>query len=292
MAKLFQLELDQSVVNCGMSYVIQLDDGSFFIIDGGYFTQGEADNLYGFLSEKSSDKPVIKGWLFTHAHQDHIGCFIDFIEQYHDSVKIETLYYNFQPTRHRFAFGDWRKKCNDLATIKHFYKIIDKYKACFNIHTLKTGEIININELSIEVLYTADNLYPERASFNDYSAVVRLEVSGQSIIFLGDVQSKGSAYLLKNKPDRLKADILQLAHHGFNGATKELYAAINPEVLLFPAPDYEYEKNKDSEVNGYVLNNLGIKEVFVSGYGDCELDLPYELNTAIRYNKKHFGGIK
>ncbi len=40
--RLDQLALDHSLVNCGMSYVFLLEDGSFFLIDGGYFTPGEA----------------------------------------------------------------------------------------------------------------------------------------------------------------------------------------------------------------------------------------------------------
>ena len=34
MTTLYQHELDQSLVNCGMRYVYQLDDGRFFLIDG------------------------------------------------------------------------------------------------------------------------------------------------------------------------------------------------------------------------------------------------------------------
>lgn len=284
--KLYQLELDQSIVNCGMSYVFSLENGGFFIIDGGYFTPGEEDNLYAFLRSKSAGEPHIKGWFFTHAHQDHIGCFINFIEKYHSSVKIDKLYYNFQPMDYPGATGSWQEKCNDLATVKHFYEIIKKYESYFEIHTLKTDEVINIDELKLTVLYTQENLYPEKASFNDYSAVISIETKGQRIVFLGDVQDKGSEYLVKNKSGMLKSDLAQVAHHGFHGATRELYSHIQPQVLLFPAPDYEFEKNAGSEVNSYILNNLGVKEVIVSGYGTAELSLPYTHGTSVKSPKQ------
>ncbi|MGN1203185.1 MAG: hypothetical protein ACI4RF_07795, partial [Eubacterium sp.] len=73
--ELYQLSLDQSEVDCGMSYVIKLCDGSFFIIDGGYFSKGECDRLYNFLCEHSGDKITISGWFCSHAHKDHFGCF-------------------------------------------------------------------------------------------------------------------------------------------------------------------------------------------------------------------------
>lgn len=259
--KLYQLQLDQSIVNCGMSYVFKLESGEYFIIDGGYFTPNEDTKLYNFLTKNTEGKPHIKGWMFTHAHQDHIGCFMEFIEKYHNDVEIDSLYYNFQPTNHKFALGSWKKKSSDLATIKQFYKIIDKYSEYFNIHTLKTNEQFFINELEINVLYTADDLYPTKASFNDYSAVVKIKCNDTEILFLGDAQKEASRILLNTQKNNLHADIMQVAHHGFNGATKELYEAIKPNIALFPTPDYEFEKIKSSPVNSYILNELGIKRV-------------------------------
>lgn len=269
--KLFQLQLDQSIVNCGMSYIFKLENGDFFIIDGGYFTPNEEVKLFEFLSNHSDGKPHIKGWLFTHAHQDHIGCFMEFIEKYHNDVKIDSLYYNFQPTKHRFALGSWKKKSNDLATIKHFYKVIAKYQHLFSIHTLRTNEEFFIDELKIEVLYTADNLYPKKASFNDYSAVTKITVNETELLFLGDVQTEGSKYLLENQLDKLKSDFVQVAHHGFNGATKELYEAISPKFAFFPTPDYEFERKKTSEVNSFIIDIA--EKCYISGYGTTELEL-------------------
>ena len=86
------MELRQSVVNCGMSDVFHPADNSFFLIDGGYFTGGEADGLFSFLKTRGGEKPVIRGWLFTHAHQDRIGRFMDFALHHLDEVVIEGLY--------------------------------------------------------------------------------------------------------------------------------------------------------------------------------------------------------
>lgn len=269
--KLFQLQLDQSIVNCGMSYIFKLEDGNFFIIDGGYFTPNEEVKLYDFLCRNCDGNPHIKGWLFTHAHQDHIGCFMEFIEKYHNDIEIDCLYYNFQPTKHKFALGNWKKKSNDLATIKRFYKIIKEYNHLFDIHTLRTNEKIIIDELQIDVLYTADNLYPKKASFNDYSAVTKFTVNETELLFLGDVQAEGSKYLLENQMNKLKSDIVQVSHHGFNGATKELYKAIAPKIALFPTPDYEFEKKKESEVNSYIIDIT--EKQYVSGFGTIELEL-------------------
>ena len=284
---LYQLELRQSVVNCGMSYVFQLADNSFFLIDGGYFTKGEADGLFAFLTAHSSgQKPVIRGWLFTHAHQDHIGCFMDFVLRHLDKVVIEGLYYNIQPIDFSKAKGDPRKKSNDIATVREFYDILETRCADIPVTKLNTGDTFRFGELEIEVLYTADDILPLETSFNDYSCVTKVTVNGQSILFLGDVQEKGSAWLLEHKRDKLKSDFVQVAHHGFNGATEALYRAVGADVALFPCPDFEFEKNRTGNINRCVLAMA--KEYYVSGYGTDEFVFPYQPGTAKRHEKRFF----
>ena len=97
MTTLYQLKLDQSIVNCGMSYVYRLASGHFFLIDGGFFTPGEADRLYDFLRARCEGKPVIDCWFFSHAHQDHIGVFLDMMERHREDLVIKELMYAFQP---------------------------------------------------------------------------------------------------------------------------------------------------------------------------------------------------
>ena len=268
--KLFQLQLDQSIVNCGMSYVFRLSKNEFFIIDGGYFTPGEADSLFSFLKEQSEDeKPVISAWLFTHAHQDHIGCFMDFAAEHINDVEIKQLMFNFQPIDLSKASGNPRKKSNDIATVKEFYEILEKYCKDIPKIKVKTGERYSISGLELEVLYTADEILPKEVSFNDYSCVVKITAENQSILFLGDIQEEGSKWLLENKKNSLKSDIVQVAHHGFNGAAKELYEAINAKIALFPCPVDEFEKNKNGEVNSFIISNAD--ECIVSGFTSAEI---------------------
>ena len=288
--KLYQLELDQSMVNCGMSYVFQLCDNSFFLIDGGYFTPGESDRLFAFLKERSENEtPVIRGWLFTHAHQDHIGCFMDFVAGHLKDVVIEKLYFNFQLIDLSLAKGDPRKKSNDLATVREFYEILKRYCRQIPVVTLKTGDRFQIGELSMEVLYTADDILPLDVSFNDYSCVVRITVGSQRILFLGDVQQEGSRRLLDHNKEKLRAEIVQVSHHGFNGASEALYQAVQAEIALFPCPDYEFEKNKNSAVNSFLRE---AEECYVSGRGTCELRFPYEPKSAKVFEKQFFDRTK
>ncbi len=282
---LYQLELDQRKINCGMRYVLQLENGDFFLVDGGYFTPGEEDRLYRFLLEHAPDgKPTIAGWFFSHAHQDHVGTFINFTKKYASILRAQTLFYNIQPIDFSQVTGDW--KSSDLATVQEFYRVVDAYYPQEAIHILHTGEQLDCGGLHFEVLYTQEDLYPAETWFNDYSAVIRMEVKGQRLLWLGDIQTLASQWLLEHKREKLSCDIVQISHHGFGGATKALYAATGAKVALWPTPDYCMSKIADHEVNRYLLKESDICEHIVSGEGDAALPLPYTPGTAKRWPKK------
>lgn len=284
---LYQIELDQTAVNCGMSYVFHLQNDDFIIIDGGYFSPGEEDRLYQFLANNSDRKiPVVAGWYFSHAHQDHIGTFINFIRKYRSEVKIEKLLYAFHPVDLSSVSGDWRS--SDPATIKEFYRTLDVYCQGIAKVDLHTGDKIEFGELTMDVIYTYEDLYPENASFNDYSTVITTTVGRQKILWLGDISFKGANILLKN-PVKLKCDIFQVAHHGIDNhdILCELYAATEAKVALWPTPDYGMNDRKEQTVNDFILNKLNIKEHFVSGFGTVKLPLPYKTGMAVKEEKKY-----
>ena len=63
-------------VSNGLSVLIRLTDGRFIVIDGGFNRTECADALIKAIKEQSkayTNKPVIAGWIITHAHGDHSG---------------------------------------------------------------------------------------------------------------------------------------------------------------------------------------------------------------------------
>lgn len=273
MAVLYQLQLDQSIVNCGMSYVFQLESGHFFLIDGGFFTPGEAERLYRFLSERSAGKPVIDAWFFSHAHQDHIGVFLDMMETHRDDLILRRLIYNIQPLDLPRTSEGWKKVKNDLATVKRFYEVIEQACADVPVFIPHAGDRWTIDELSIETLY-AQELLSVPSTFNDHSLVIRVETDGWSILFLGDIYKEGSRILLDRCPEKLNADIVQVAHHGFSGATKALYEATRARLALWPSTRGEIIVNGLREANRYLLHDAGILRHVVSGDGTVKLSFP------------------
>ncbi len=273
MAVLYQLKLDQSIVDCGMSYVFQLDSGHFFLIDGGYFTPGEAERLYRFLCERAEGKPVIDAWFFSHAHQDHIGAFLDMMEAHRNDLELRGLMYNFQPLALPETSEGWRDMKNDLATVKRFYEVVDRYCADVPRITPHTGGRWQFGEIGVEALYTHEDL-DVPSSFHDHSPVLRVETAGWSLLFLGDLYKEGSRILLTRCPERLKCDIVQVAHHGFAGATADLYRATEARYALWPSTDQNIAENIGREANDYLLHHSGVLRHLIGGNGTLRLAFP------------------
>ncbi len=264
--ELYQLSLDQKEVDCGMSYVIKLCDGSFFIIDGGYFSKGECDRLYNFLSGHSNGEIIIAGWFCSHAHEDHFGCFMNFVEKYSNRVKIEKLYYNF-PCMYILASGNWKAK--DIASTERFYEIINEYLPDIPHIKLHTGQKFNVRNIQINVLATHEDLYPNKfKNFNDTSTVIRINVNGKSLMFLGDTGYEMSNILIHSYGKNLKSDIVQVAHHGFNGGKKKVYQLVDAVTVLWPTADYVFNENLKRRANKYLFKkSKTAREHIISGYG-------------------------
>ena len=95
---LWQFEVDHSLIDCGMCYIIRCADGSFFIIDSAHFYSiNDNERIYRFLRDRTpaDEKIRIAAWFFSHGHTDHITKFVDFVNDGHADVILERVIFNF-----------------------------------------------------------------------------------------------------------------------------------------------------------------------------------------------------
>ena len=112
------------------------------------------------------------------------------------------------------------------------------------------GDTLVIDECRIDFLFTYhDGLYENL--MNDSSLVFRLTTPNKTVLFLGDLGPAGGDVLFEESRDQLKADIVQMAHHGHMNVGLEVYAAVLPEACLWCAPDWLYN---ESELPPYLAN--------------------------------------
>ena len=148
-----------------------------------------------------------------------------------------------------------------------------------------------------DVMYTHEDLYPVLSEdFNETSTVIRVTFGNQRIMFLGDVQDEGGQVMIDTMPkSEMKSDIVQYAHHGWDGPTAELYDLIEAPTILWPVSIYSWQKDAEAEnifkrmittkngayfydVNYYIAHEAEyVKTIIVNaeGSGTQELILPY-----------------
>jgi len=226
--------ITQMQIETGMSYVIQLRDGSFIVIDGGTYVCSDAQRLYEFMVARTSEgqKPVVAAWMFTHSDPDHIQMPTNFISEYAGRIEIKAFAYNFPD------FSIMSTKQDDLAMQRSIKKLDDnirEYCPEAILYTLHTGQSYYFKGVEIEILLTQEDAYPIIPSvYNDTTAAWRMKFdNGQSFMVLGDCTHQLSKQLAATYGEYLKSDILQLAHHGLIGGDKQLYQLIDPEVCFW-----------------------------------------------------------
>ncbi len=275
----------------GMCYIIQLADGRYIIFDGGpaddeiqtlsknngRWTANEArmtedaKKLYDLLVAKNPDKdekPVIAAWYFTHGHGDHTGLAIDFLKTYKDRVTVQTVGYNI-PTSSVGTSTDigvaW--SAGSLTGAVNGFPAKERPK----VVTPHSGQEFYFPGCEIEVLYTYEDYRPHVFNNgNQTSIVYRVKMksaNGDETVFMvmGDAEKENCEEIKKRYAGELDCDILQLTHHGFNGACDGLYNLMTPEISFWACDPYRYE------TDGRCLGT----------------DAHYEFNIWIRANCQH-----
>lgn len=280
---LWQYEVDHSLIDCGMCYIIRCDDGSFCVIDSAHqYSFNDDQRIVDFLKKIScEEKPRVSAWFFTHAHEDHIGKFVDIARYHANEIDIDCLYYNFPS----LAIEDSELWGTPLKNgIEIFRNIVKDFKKI----KLHSGMNICVKNLKFQVLCTHEDIVPAVFSdFNNTSSVLMLEAEGTKISFPGDASAETDRVLIERYVDALKADIVQISHHGHSGASPDFYKRTNAKCALFPVTQIKF----DEELSNQESNRVAIEiadEYFISSNGTVQIDLPYRVGKVTVYPDETF----
>ena len=267
----------------GMGYIVRLADGSFAIIDGGMGDPDhvDSDKLMGILNAQkpeNADKPVIAAWIFTHLHGDHIGVFNCFSLDHHDDVVIERFYFNF-PSEEETAASDSPYMLDDsIYRYTQFKKNLADFYPDVPVVKPHSGGRFAVRNASFEVLYAYDDLYPKtilNGGMNECSMLFKMTAEGQTVLWTGDFAFNATELVLSEYSDALRADMLQLAHHGMNG-TVALYSAVDPTYTLLPVWKGGLADMLKKEQNRWLLDRENMKQMIATCCGTWTIRLPYD----------------
>ena len=258
----------------GMGIIIRLDDGSFIIIDGGGgdYDSVDSNKLLKILKEQSpkgTQKPVIAAWIFTHAHNDHIGVFNHFSDDFHDKVVIEGFYYNFPALR---------RVGRDVQNF--YYHLENNYSEVPTVRP-HTGEKYFIRNAVVEILYTHEDMYPdtyENGGYNDgnqASLIFTIDIEGQRIMITGDASTCGFEQTVMCFGDYLKSDIFQMSHHGQNGSV-EFNSLVDPTYALLPIAHPVNERHyRKTAGNVWLVDSENVRQFLHFGKTSVTIPIPY-----------------
>lgn len=248
----------------GMSYVLQLTDGSYVIWDGGW--AGDAAELYQYLKRcaPQGSVPHIRMWIFTHLHGDHSNCFLEFAEEYGGAVKLDYVGMNI-PNVYSDAEG------SSIYTNGKLVKAANQLKT--QIVKLHTGMVLHMPGADIEVILTHEDLGVNKIVStyrNDQSLVTRIVATNDKVLLPGDAQTIAGDYLVARYGSFLKSDYVQVAHHGsINHPTcLDFYKVSAPTYVFFPGAQSRYDENKTTPENKYVINLVGARNVYIADGAD------------------------
>lgn len=224
-----------NVNSCG--YVIKNNKDKLIIVDGG--RDIDAKIILDYINKLGHGK--VDCWYITHPHDDHVGALVELLE--HENIIIENLYYSFNSLQ-------WYEKYDTrgIDAEKKMYNALKSSKIKNKISCTK-NQIIKMDNIECEIIKIATPEIINSNNGNESSMVFKMTAKdvNKSMLFLGDCYIYASEILLK-EPEKLKADVVQMAHHGQSGVTKQVYEAISPKLCCFNAPIWLY--NNDSG-NGY-----------------------------------------
>ena len=262
-----------------ISIVIESNDGRLIVVDGGLKTN--APYLSKFIKARGGK---VSAWLLTHPHEDHVGALSVILEQ--QKVAGHPDYYNIDPGQIYFSFAPYPfyeqyEQSYRLPMIKEVMDDLAAYPAEKKHENSERGTTFSYGNVSVEILNTAYSIPIDTG--NNSSICYMITINGKKLLITGDLPYEAAGKLLEELPaEKLKADIVQMAHHGQHGGSFAFYSTVNPRYALWPSSKELWDKRKepfteDQEtytiaLTKFWMNKLGVEKNFVMADGNWVLE--------------------
>ncbi|NHF59080.1 MBL fold metallo-hydrolase [Flavobacteriaceae bacterium TP-CH-4] len=253
-----------------MGYIIRTDDGKVVVVDGG--GAFAAPYLESYLKQLGG---TVHTWIITHGHTDHVNALLEILAA--NTIHIERLLHappdSFWVIEHeQIAANTFSRYLNTVQT-SSIPLLVPQKEAVYEL-----GKGVQIEIISTTMPDITWN------AINNSSLVFKISSKSKSILFLGDMGPLGGKKIMEiTAPEKLRADYVQMAHHGQEGVDKEFYRLVGAKYALWPTPEWLWNNRADQK--GYDTGNhktlsvrrwmeeLRINKNYVSGLeGTVQID--------------------
>lgn len=213
----------------GMGYLIQTENRHFIAIDGGQ-DRADAEGLIAIMEEIAGERPVVDLWMVSHPHGDHIWALREIANDASllSRVQIKALCYSIPP----LELTPW-----DQGSPKTMLEITEKLGV--PVITPHADDELDIDGTKVKFFFTWENFedVTKYKTFNALSMIFKITGKYKSAMFIGDSTGSGPRRvnaMYGDRLDELKADIVQLAHHGLDGGDTWFYKNVDASIALVP----------------------------------------------------------
>lgn len=216
-----------------MGYVLKAKTGEVLVVDGGH--HGNHRELERAILRCGGHVDL---WLITHPHVDHYGAVIDLLHSQHD-ITFDRMGAGVLP-------DDWAadSEDGDGQELVNWNAFVPELGEKF--FEIKEGQVFRLGSMTVEVL-AGNNPDLKMNPINNQSCVFLVTEGDFSMIFLGDLGEEAGDRLLEKGYD-LRADAVQMAHHGQNGVKESLYQAIGAKYAFWPTPLWLFVNSRTKQL--------------------------------------------
>ena len=252
------VDIENSSWPGGMCLIFKLCDGSFVIVDsgvGGRDNDGSSSGwVYASLAKHADDPKNIRvaAWVFTHIHSDHAGGLVDIARGTYQTtlkkdgeqvrthnvmpreakqyIKIDTLIFN-RPANNVDGRNGWMDEIINAFKVK-------------NVIKAHPGQVFYYANCKFTMYGSLDLVIDKKISnHNDESLSMMFEFNGKKFLVLGDAYPQNTAALAAIYKESLKADIVQVSHHGYdNTDAAQVYKYVEATMVMWPVAGYEKDQ--------------------------------------------------
>jgi competence protein ComEC len=220
------LRVDFLDVGQGDAALVTFPDGTTMLVDGGGRRRYEDDENADFTPDfHGIGEMVVSPFLWhrgltridfllaTHGDADHTQGLIDVAKNF----EVGTAILGRDPLQ--------------TDELKEFVAVLDRREV--PIDFVAAGDTFRFGDVKAEVLNPTVGSTTD-ASTNDSSVVLRLTFGERSILLTGDIESAAERGLLA-LPEKLKADVVKVAHHGSRTSSIQPFvAASEAKIAVIP----------------------------------------------------------
>ena len=230
----------------GDAILIVAPEGRQMLVDGGPDAETTLAAVSSLMPTGDRSLDVVAA---THLDGDHVGGLLGVLDRYRAGAVAHSGNSQAAAALHPQWEGVLRDRKHPVAV-------------------LHTGHRIQLGrEVTLETLYPPPGELPAgvEKNANNGSLALRLDYGKVSFLLTGDIEADAERFLVASAGDRLRADVLKVAHHGSRTSTTQPFLElVNPRSAVISAGRENRFGHPHGDVMRRLESSIGAEQVFLT----------------------------